>query len=973
MEIGNSLTVRCGCFEKYVNAQHALVPLKREYKIAIIATTYKYRFDNTIVEKSVLQKKNMGVSTKKSVGDKIKDEKDEELRLIFQVFLYKGNLEDAYKTATVGLKNYPNSYYWNQKMSEVTRWTNRLDESMKYLHVMYNIRKDPIIEAELIKYARDTYKYEDIEPLVLNKVMRNPTEKNIDLMIHVYKQIGTPEKILTVLDKIDHSNNLVLTKALSLSLEMGDLNIAKNYVDILEKTKPFSVENSILLSKYYYITHDMKKAYKSLENVDFTQATESKEHMLYYELKSDLGWYLQDNETAAEASKYLIEYGKARLVDYERVSFVYQKKDPQLTLKVSKEAYLKYKHSYLFYSYANGAIKGKNYKELSELLTNMEESKSPLIQESLYWLIKSKVYRYYSDVENEKYALMNAYELEPNNMQIKLELLWFYMSIKETNSIKMILDSMSESDKLPESVYFPMASGYFILGDINRASYYTQKLIALNNPVIELLEFKFLQAYIYQIQNNEYSFNYYMQNIVQSLKHDAQENPKLKTDDEYLSNYLRAAMYVLNPDKFEKKLKKAKPYLKRVNYDEISYSWAIKNNAYEKSRKIYYKMKKRALWVDFSDALIAQEHTRIENLLEFYLYNLSMGDASQATEKDGQISLSQTITYNILDMNEKNQNAYIQHVDLSKKRSDKLDSKISYYHREPLLQKYITVQNSSYLQNDYYMYAQFGYYHNESINNIQLINVPKESIKIGTGFKKIYNRGYIKGLVNYHNSMDNYMEFSLEGKYRISSDIKVGMKIGDNIDALESLPLYLGGKKDMISLDLDWQLLNSTNIELQCQNSQYSSQDNIGVGDGQYARMSIIQQIRNGYPDLKIGAFYDRGLYNEKNTNEGIVYTLNREELKVLPNDFYNAGVTLSYGMANSQIYTRVWRPYIEFYPYYNSDIDDYTFGAIAGYGGKIFHQDHLSIGASYTGTVNGIGGSIFEIFLNYQFMYYHP
>ena len=46
MEIGKSLTVRCGCYEKYVKADETLADLKQEYGEAVIATTYKYRFDD---------------------------------------------------------------------------------------------------------------------------------------------------------------------------------------------------------------------------------------------------------------------------------------------------------------------------------------------------------------------------------------------------------------------------------------------------------------------------------------------------------------------------------------------------------------------------------------------------------------------------------------------------------------------------------------------------------------------------------------------------------------------------------------------------------------------------------------------------------------------------------------------------------------------------------------------------------------
>jgi hypothetical protein len=44
MNIGNNLTVRCGCFEKYKEIKPSLPKYKNSFKNAMIVTTYKYRF-----------------------------------------------------------------------------------------------------------------------------------------------------------------------------------------------------------------------------------------------------------------------------------------------------------------------------------------------------------------------------------------------------------------------------------------------------------------------------------------------------------------------------------------------------------------------------------------------------------------------------------------------------------------------------------------------------------------------------------------------------------------------------------------------------------------------------------------------------------------------------------------------------------------------------------------------------------------
>ena len=150
----------------------------------------------------------------------------------------------------------------------------------------------------------------------------------------------------------------------------------------------------------------------------------------------------------------------------------------------------------------------------------------------------------------------------------------------------------------------------------------------------------------------------------------------------------------------------------------------------------------------------------------------------------------------------------------------------------------------------------------------------------------------------------------------------------------------------------------------------FYSQDDVYLGESDYFTANVYQQIRDGYPDIRIGVFYDNGYYSETTGSKGVIDTIQTQNFQVLPRSFYNIGLNIAYGLANREIYTRVWRPYIQILPYYNSDLNDFTFSFEAGYGGKIFQQDHMSIGTSYSDSVNGIGGKVFEIYLNYQFLY---
>ncbi|QOP40336.1 tetratricopeptide repeat protein [Sulfurimonas marina] len=900
---------------------------------------------------------------------------EEELRLMVQVFLYKGDVESAFQVAQIGYNQHPNSYYWNEKMATISQWTGRSARSMKHLKKMYQLKYDPKIEKQLIEYGKSTYQYESIEPLVRNRVRKNPSEKNVDLLITIYKKTGFPEKVITILDKEykKTKKTLLLTKALELSLELGDLELAKKYVDILSKEKPYSKQNSALIAKYYYILRDINTAYDSLtyvNNPNIIQDNNDTHEVQYFELKSDLGWYLQKNLPAAQASKMLIDIDKGRLSDYERVAVVYQDIDPQIAAQAVKEGYMKYKLPYMFFGYANDAINKNKFDDLNKLLTTIDEENSPLTQEAMYWIIKSKVYNHYEKYDLEEMALQRALLLSPYDIEIKTALLWHFMDLHDVKNTKLILLEIEEKNNISPSLYFTLASAYFYINNIDRASYYMSLLDFEENMITQSVDYKFLQAYIYQIQNRDEAFKLRMREILKLLREQREKTPSLKKDNDHLTNYLSAAMYVMRADKFEKNFKKAKPYLKQKNYNELAYSWALQKEALEKSHEIYTQTPTPELWMQFSNAIVLQHHTNIENLLDQYLYELSASDASFQAKEDGQIALAQTVNYNFFNQNHYNKNNYIEQIELSKLRSDTLDLRLSRYIRDPLEQHYVTLKNSSYIGDSWYILTGFGYYNNKSSDSDILVDVPKNTYDATLGIKKVTERASVELDLLYNHNMRNYLSVLLNATYQLSTDFTAGLELAKNKKAEESTQLYLGGKKDLVAPSIIYQVLNSTSVELRYELSDFYSQDNVHLGNGRYFSANISQQLRNGYPDLRFGVFYDNGMYSERSGSKGIIDQLQLDQYQVLPSQFYNIGINISYGYANKNLYTRVWRPYIEFSPYYSSDIGDYTFGVNGGIGGKVFEQDHMSIGASYTDSVNGIGGKVLQFYIDYQFMY---
>ena len=967
MEIGSSLTIRCGCYTKIKSAEDKLDAYKKKYKYAYVATTYAYRFDK---EKSIKRPVEAPI-IEKNTQEPVLSVQEETLKLMLQSFLYSRDLKNAYKTAKIGMKQYPHSEYWTQKMVEITEWTGKEQESMKYMMLLNQEKSTPELESKLIKKGLSAYQYEKIATLVEKKAREFPSKENDKQVTYVYSQVGTPEKAAIFFEKEykkDTRKVQYLTEALQIYMDMGDVDSANRIVKHIEAKNLYTLESSKLIAYYYYSKHQIHKSYNVLARIHSNKGDEK-----YYQLKSDLGWYLKKYKPAAEASQMLIKAKQGRLVDYERVVFVKREVNPKLALQTSLEAYSKFQKSYLFYTYAYSAMDQNEYRELSKVVQEIDSKDSSLKQEANYWLIKAGVYRHNNEKEKGLLALQKALEIDPSNIQTQLTAVSMYIDYQENRQLQLVLLQLSENNLLPVAFYYPLASAYYQLQDINRASFYMDKLLQLHAPITQTVAFKFLQADLYAQRNDENAFKKTLHQIDAQLEEQKRKNPRIAKTDSFQNQYLRANIHLLSPDVFEEKLGAAKQWLTQEHYDDLSYAWATKNGAKELAHSIYQHISPKAIWLQFANAMQEQNHSEVENLLLAYLHSLSLGDASVAAHKDGQVALSQSLAYDSLSKNDDNQNAYISHMNLAKERSNRFDSKVSYYNRDPLVRKYVKLDNQLYLSKGYFLSAGVNYYKNRSADDALLINVPADTLEMNLGLKKLFDKGEIELKSGYYDAMTSYMVLEILAEYQFNKILRLYGSFSKNKNADETTQLLLGGKKDMLSLAVKLDILASSSLNILWQNNSFNSQDGVHIGDGNYARVLLGHQLRSGYPDMRVSVFGDYGKYSEKSGSKGVIDNLQVGVNPVLPKEFYNLGVDFAYGMANSAIYTRVWRPFWEVNTFYNSEIGNFSYNFNIGYGGKVFSQDHMIVGANYTESVNGVGGSVFELFLKYQFLYTHP
>jgi tetratricopeptide (TPR) repeat protein len=869
-----------------------------------------------------------------------KDKEDEKLRLIYQVFIYSGDVKNAFKTAKIALKRRPHSLYWHYKMAEVASWLGKGSWALESMNYIYQHTHSQKMKKKILSSALQLYQYKIAAPLIKEETMKNPTQKNIKDLIFVYNKIGRPElaaKYLEKLAKMKGEDEDLLRETLKIYILLGENEKAKKIIEKLKKKPHLKIETAREISFYYIPKKKLKEAYKFLLRA-WKNSTKNKDYLIQV---SDLGWYLKDFLPSVKASKRLIDLKKARVIDYERVILFYGDKNPKIVEKVALEAYKKSKKTYLFSTYMSMLQAQKKYKKLYKAFKFLE--KDPNLfknykNDPSYYLMKAETFKALGLFDKAEKAYKKAIKLNPSSSEIKLALFWFYIDSKNIPKLKEEIFKIEDNLKIDKSYYLPLAMAHYFLNDVDKAIYYIQKVRREKRS----LENDMTYAYLLQLRGNDRAFMQIFRRIFEHL--DKKVTPKNLKNRDFLSKYLETGIYFLPPERFEKLLFNSKKILGKKKYEDLKIAWAQKNNATERLKFISTKLSEPRVWVDLSVALAENDYSKAQKLLYKYYMILPPLDTALAAKKSGNISFAHTILFDAREKNSKNESIYQTRKDLIENYSNKLQIN-STFSRSKSKNKAedFEIRNSHYIGRGFYLKNNAG---------IQKEYNQKNSKWIESGFEKIFDRGSFEILGGFRSEDKNYFYLLLNGNYQATQNLNLQSNLEVNNKANEVLG---GGVKDKVELQSYYQILPSIFFHLSGGYEKFYTKNRNKVGSGMKAKAEISKEFFKKYPNLKGSIFIDYENFNKKN---------------VLPNDYLKLGSTISFGTLTKDSFSRVWKGYFEVTPYYEFFLNELDLSLDAGYGGVVFGRDKLRFDLNYNQNIIGEKKFDYGVGVDYQLFY---
>ncbi|WP_353662219.1 tetratricopeptide repeat protein [Hydrogenimonas sp. SS33] len=888
--------------------------------------------------------------------------------LLYKTFLYASDPSHAYEVAELALKAKKTDDTWQLRAARSAMWSGRPQDAMRHYLEAYRLHPTAALRKKLLPMLIANYRYESALQLAIETARSHPDDrKTIETLVYLYDKVGYPEGAIDFLMKAYEKNHrtFLLSKALQLALDMGDMVKAGSIVSIFRKRGIKDYTTARRVAYFEYLQRRPSVAYeivkKQLTKIDKKVPTD------FLQLASDLAWYLGKYDDAGRYALALLERGAARSVDRQRTVDVYRESNPKVALEAAWQIYESDPTPAHFIEFAYLAVEQGAYKRL---LSEFEKIKKDdrLLSDVRFWTIKAHLMSALHRQSEAYEALKKALGFSPHDPTLRAEMLWMMIDTADCRALRTYVSTLEkEGVQNSEMLWPPLIAAHMRLQEGDMAMLYLKRLMKREGASVDR---RLTYAYLLQGCNENEAFMRQMEKIKRKLDTEATGTPARMHDPDFLEKYLQAAMFTMNPDRFSSLLQKSKRSLPTQRYLQLEALWALRNGEYERARATLYKLNDPEAWMQLTLALHFYDTYRMSDLLDRAVCRLPVRDRVDGAVRSGRVGLAQSLAFEGMESNRFDELLYYQNEQLERRWADEWRATLSTDTRRSLQQSTAEVANRNAIGGGWYLFERIRERINGSWDDDVYRNLPKNDTRAEANLLHHGDRMDLSLAAALRTGLEDHLQLEGSIDYRIDNRWRGAMALAWHKDALQTDYLAIGGMEDSVKLRTDYALLSSTTITTTAGYSRFHSQDGVYLGDGIELRLESYTTLRIGYPDIAISFFGEYGTYDEKDGNKGVLEEIMAVPGKVLAEDYLNVGTGLYWGYQNKESYVRPWRPYFSLSPYADLIGHNLNVAFDGGIGGNLFNQDHWAVGVGYTPGISNNTESVLRAYLQYRMLY---
>lgn len=895
--------------------------------------------------------------------------------LAYTVFLENQNLQDAFALAQAAVQQAPQRLTWRKRLAQVAEWTGRQDVALAQWRFM--AERNPSIASfeQILRLAPGAWNDAQVifSLLGLGKI-RSLSDEEWHRLIDAFEREGQPKQAIAYLTHLNQQSPArpLLEAIAVLYRRMGKNDQAYESYRILEnlygKNIRWAMEQANLLVR----RGDLRGAYDVLrQDMSLAQPND----LDFWKLLGHVAWTLEEDQQAEDAYRQLWTHRELSATGQERLILLARQSRPFEAIDIGLAGW-RNTHSPRFLLQAlDLLLQEKKHQEIQAILNGLLPWEEKLVaQNERYWVIRAEVMAKMGQPEEGLHAYQRALALNPESSEIKEAFLWFLIDQNDRVELELSVNDWRDMAEQDPRLWGAMAAAYMVLDRPKPAlPYFVRQLKHNQHDYLWLLNYaSALEASSYTALAWKVRQHAWLGVRQRLLTTPPEEHaPHMREAYAMLANVKDPGDALLELFRQEDihRTSRTSPVMK-----ELVLSWLLSQEAFDAAKMWLWKNYARRMtapgWAELAIALEDNDWESIHAIVTRHTKTLSRSDNIEAASRLDRLTLAQTLAFDSMSRDPDNTVAHVQYQEAIKFAVDQITSRIMFEDRRPL-SSYAWKTAIPIQLGRMEVRPEASVTWQTSTDASAFSGVPHVDRQIGASVGYRRPSMFLRLTGFQRSAVSNFWGVGMMYEQAWNDHFSSILTLGRNYKADDSIALQVGGVKDFIRGQGLYYFSKRQFVSLQLDAPWFFTQSRDALGHALGVEGALGHHLRREYPDVTVRVTGNVRRYWRVNTLPASIRPIfpGNQPLTsdlVVPREFSQLGINLSFGDSIRDVYTKGIRPFGLLGANHNST-NGFGYSVEAGMAARLLGQDRLVLFGSHIRGGFGQNAKTTQMNLEYQ------
>lgn len=902
----------------------------------------------------------------------------------YDVFLAKGNHQDAYLVAKAAVDQQPGNMAWRTRLAKVLEWLNQPEQAIKHWVEIGKNTHNPEAWEAVRRLAPGLNDDESLLAYWRHRGIRgNMKEEDWRNMAALFEKASQArEGAMFFREQGRNLRDVVpLELAAYLHDRVGDDQEAIEDYRVWAELLGWEPKNARRAAALLITHHQFDDALRVL-TAAMPRATAKDGD--FWLMLADLAYQLQQRPTAIQAYTALLgipgAYGPGeaeRLVDLLRFE------EPAVAIPIARKGWSEFHTRSLYFQLAGLLDRQAEWGELKTLLLEPPEAQLHTLREDIaYWSLLSNAHRGLGERKAALAALQRGLKANPGADSLRLAVLWELIDQGRDAELRPLLGKWRPIALNNPGYWGAYASGYLTIGEARKALPWYRKQLQ-QNPQDYLWWMNYADA-LDQALYGDLAWR-----VRQHIWFEFRKNPPLQ-----LNNKAQRDMLVVNAklamrfarsevaQKVLRDLASGAAFVKAGTSteessaaQELAMAWMFSQEAHEAVRgwlwRRYAAKLEQPAWARLFLALHFDDHQQLDDLLTKQLDKLPIYDRIDAANELRRRRLAQELAWGDLDRNEDEEQIHQRFLDRALDTVNSTIGRAHYQRVGDLTRRGLKLRGEYRWYENWLIHGEIDQARQQGRNAMVDIPDRERGQTLGVSYRRKYWETTAE--ITRREDLNHYTGWLARQSWEWGRRVNGSVTLAKRQAGVESDRFMVGVHRDYLQLDGTYHFGSHEVLYVQLARNRYHSQFGEYLGQGTVRRFQFWERLRLERPDIVVRLYRDYNVFRADGNFDPRLSRLFGPELdasleNLMPKSSSTTGLSLGWGTHYQEHYHRGQRWFGEL-GIARNNISGTSANWLLGYGGTLLGNDYLSVAAS-SAKSSGSSQPSKELWMRWQLMF---